>query len=311
MTSMRRSCRILLCGFAALIVSAQAAPKTTLTEARCKLCLYGPDNMVFDAAGNMYLVDTDHKTHSRVLKISPEGEPLAEWHVFSVSRSHKNGPEGIAIDHDGNILVTDAGSMHVLKLSPTGKLLSTLGRVSQEFHDLGHVAIDPQGNIYVAEAKPNLIHKFSPTGEHIATWHRDQGVGPEQWNGPESIAVQSNGNLAVEDWGNHRIEILSLTGDRILQFGGAGREPGEFASSSGLCTDHVGNTYVADYELRRVQEFDFHGRLLTTIGNSDGNTVFEQGPGAIAVDNHGDLYAPDGLSIVKFSREGKLLARWH
>jgi len=90
----------------------------TTQAASCNLCLYGPDNMAFDGGGNLYLVDTDHKTRSRILKLSPQGRRLAEWHVFGVEAGRDNGPDGIALDRAGNVFVVDRGSDRILKLSP-------------------------------------------------------------------------------------------------------------------------------------------------------------------------------------------------
>ncbi|MGH8280556.1 MAG: NHL repeat-containing protein [Gammaproteobacteria bacterium] len=275
----------------------------------CQLCLYGPDNMTFDAAGNIYLVDTDQKTRSRVMKLSPQGKELAEWHVFAVVPGRQNGPAGITIDRDGSILVTDAGSGRVLRLTPEGKLLAPL---PETFHhlDQGHVAVDGDGRIYVAEAEADLIQKFSSTGKRLASWHHGKGHGPDQWDHPEAISVAPDGNLVVNEWGNHRVDILSPSGQMVRQFDATKNVPLKFASISGSCVDHEGNIYVADYQLYRVQEFGSHGRLLATIGNTPGNILFERAPYSLACGNDGNLYSADGLSIVKYSRDGELLARW-
>lgn len=280
---------------------------TATRAAACDLCLYGPDNIAFDAAGNLYLVDTDHKTRSRVLELSPSGGILAQWHVFAAGTADRNGPEGIAIDRDGNVLVTDAGSGRVLKLGKDGTVAGSIG---SGFSDLGHVAVDSAGRIYVAQAGPNSIQVFSPNGELTATWHRERGAAAGQWGGPESIAAQSDGTLVVEDWRNRRIEILSPSGQTALTFGRKGSGPGEFTNTAGLYVDRDSNIYVADIALHRVQKFDARGNLLATIGNTPGHTLFETGPGAIAVDARGNLYAPDGSSIVKFSPDGTELSRW-
>ncbi|MGH8362440.1 MAG: NHL repeat-containing protein [Gammaproteobacteria bacterium] len=289
-----------------MTTTATASPAVTKTS--CTLCLYGPDNMTFDTVGNIYLVDTDHNTRSRVMKLSPQGKKLGEWHVFPVVPGHDNGPSGIALDKDGAILVTDAQG--ILKLSPTGKLLATIGADPGIYDVQSHVAVDQKGDIYFAQAQRNLIRKFTPAGKLRARWQRDKGSGPDQWNHPEQVSLAPDGNLVVQDWGNHRMMILSPSGRTILTFDATRNVPLKLASISSACVDREGNIYVADYQLFRVQEFDSHGKLLATIGNTPGNILFEQAPNSLACSGGGDLYATDGLSVVKFSREGKLLARW-
>ncbi len=286
-------------------------PSVETNKAVCTLCFYGPDNIVFDAKGNAYITDSDHKSRFRVLKVSPEGRQIDEWRVFPVVSGRESGPEGIAIAPDGNIWVTDGGRLRILKFSPAGKLLMSIGKTTPFFHDLGHVAIDSSGYIYVSEGGQNRIQKFSSGGKRVAVWQRSKGSGPGEWNMPETITTRSDGRLIVEDWGNRRIVVLLVSGQTQFAFGGPGKGPGRFENSSGLCVDQEGNIYVSDLKLHRVQKFDPNGNLLSTVSNSSDDALFSEGPGGIAVDVQGNLYAPDGLSIVKFSREGKLLVRWH
>lgn len=279
--------------------------------ASCRLCLYGPDNMAFDAAGNVYLVDTDHKTRSRVLKLSPQGRVLADWRVFGAVPGRDNGPDGIALDHAGDVFVVDRGSDRILKLSPAGKVLARFGGFPPHaFDDGGHVAVDRRGDIYGASAVSNLILKFSPQGKRIATWRHGPGAGRNQWNWPESISIDGNGDLVVDDFRNVRVLTLSPTGRFVRAFDAVPNEPLKLASTSSIAVDRDDNIYVADYQLHRVQEFDPHGRLLATIGNTPGNVLFEKAPNSIAIDGQGHLYATDGSSVIKFSHDGKLLARW-
>lgn len=309
---------LLVIGFAPLIAAAaaSAAPADAKSadqsaNATCRLCLYGPDNMAFDAVDNVYLVDTDHKARSRVLKLSPEGRVLAEWHVFSAEPGRDNGPDGIALDPAGNIFVVDRGSDRILKLSPAGKVLATFGGFPAHAFDYGgHVVVGKHGNIYAAAAKLNLILKFSPQGKLVTTWHRGPGSGLDQWNWPEQIAVAADGDLVIADFQNVRILTLTPNGQTVRAFAAVPNEPLKLASTSSVAVGPDGNIYVADYQLYRVQEFDSHGRLLATIGNSPSNILFRQAPNSIAIDAHGHLYATDELSIVKLSRQGKLLARW-
>lgn len=309
---------LFIVGFTALIAVAPPPASPAVAKdadqpavAACRLCLYGPDNMAFDATGNVYLVDTDHQTRSRVLKLSPQGTVLADWRVFTAEPGRNNGPDGIALDRTGDIFVVDRGRSQILKLSPAGKVLAVFGGFPVRAFDFGgHVAVGKDGNIYAVAARLNLIRKFSPQGKLIASWHRGPGQGLDEWNQPEQISIDGHGDLVIDDFRNVRILTLSPTGQTVRAFDAVPDEPLKLASTSGIAVDRMGHIYVADYQLFRVQEFDPHGQLLATIGNTPGNVLFKQAPNSIAIDGHGDLYATDGLSVIKFSREGKLLAHW-
>lgn len=172
------------------------------------------------------------------------------------------------------------------------------------------MAIGKQGEIYGVAAASNLVLKFSPQGTLIATWHRAQGAGIDQWNNPETISIDRKGNLVIADWGNARILTLSPNGQTVGAFPAVPNEPLNLSSVSGAVVGPGGDIYVADYQLFRVQVFNSNGQLLATLGNTPGNRLFEKAPNSIAIDREGHLYASDGLSVVKFSREGTLLARW-
>jgi len=276
----------------------------------CTICFYGPDNMVFDGAGNVYVTDTDGKQRSRLVELSPDGRVLGQWHVFANGSGNRFGPEGIGRTAKGTILVTDAGSEHILELSPGGTLQGNFGGADRTFPDLGHIAVDLAGNVYVSQAAPNTIQKFAADGTLLATWHRQRGAGAGEWGGPETIAAQPNGNVVLEDWRNRRIEILDPSGNTVASFGGAGKALGQFTNTAGLGTDAEGNIYVADAALHRVQKFDSHGRFVKVIANTPATLVFEEGPSAVAIDSNGNLYSPDGVSIVKYTQDGALLMRW-
>lgn len=306
----RRPSRFAIAAVTAILAFGLGATSTPGERAPCRICFYGPDNMVFDRDGNLYVTDTDGRRHSRVVKIAPDGKPVAQWHIFAAQAGKRNGPEGIAMTASGTILVTDAGIERILEVSPQGRVLRSFGGTEGAFKDLGHVAVDPAGNVYVAQAEPNVIEKYSAAGALLDAWHRSKGPGVGEWGGPETIATQPDGHLVVEDWGNRRIEIFDSSGTMLLAFGHLGNGPGEFRNTAGLGVDGDGDIYVTDVALHRVQKFDARGRLLATIANTPGAALFAKGPSAIAIDRQGSLYSPDGQTVVKYSQDGKLLARW-
>lgn len=299
----------------ALAVSTQCSAQETSDQPgqkpsqACELCFYQPDNMAFDAQGSVYVVDTDHKHQSRILKLSPDGNALADWRVFTDGPGTDNGPNGIAIDRDGNIYAPDGAAQRVLKLSPAGKVMQIFGPMEGKFKYV-HVAVAADGEVYVVEPAEDTVKKFAPDGKLVASWHREHGPGLDQWHNPQTIAIGRDNTLVLDDWGNDRIEVLSEAGETRLIFRGAGAPDERLVSASGACTDGDGDIYVADYERNRIKEYDSSGHLFKTIGNDAGHQIFEHAPFSIACGRDGNLYSADGLSVVKYSKDGLLLARW-
>ncbi len=86
--------------------------------------------MAVDRQDAIYVSDNDNSVvHERIIKLSPQGQALGEWHPFPPDRlGVPQGPGSMAIDGQGNIYATDQGKtgpMQLQKFSPTGALLAT------------------------------------------------------------------------------------------------------------------------------------------------------------------------------------------
>jgi len=180
-------------------------------------------------------------------------------------------PHGIHVDRDGNIWVADAraperedlekfpgegnkGSV-VVKFSPDGKVLMTLGKPGVRGHppealtDPTDIVTDPtNGDVYVAEshtnvADPNLIGRisvFDRNGKFLRVIGK-AGTGPGEFRTPHAVEFDSQGRLVVADRHNHRIQVLTKEGRYITEWH-------NFSRTSGLAIDGNDVMYTADSE---------------------------------------------------------------
>lgn len=180
-------------------------------------------------------------------------------------------PHGIHVDRDGNVWVTDArvptaeertkfpsedkkGSV-VIKFSPDGKVLMTLGRPGVKgdppdaLTEPNEVVTDPSnGDVYVAESHtnvedPNLVGRisvFDRNGKFLRVIGKT-GTGPGEFRTPHAIEFDSQGRLIVADRHNHRIQILTKEGRYLGEWR-------EFSRVSGLAIDGSDMIYAADSE---------------------------------------------------------------
>ncbi len=173
-------------------------------------------------------------SHPPILKFSPSGEFLASFGVGTVGRPH-----GFAVDHEGNMWVTDVALVPdqmgavVVKLSPDGEILMTLGtsgvtgRGTNTFNRPSGVAVAPNGEIFVmdGEGPNNRVVKFSREGRFIKEWGTT-GSEPGNFSTPHDVAIDSRGRVFVADRGNGRIQIFDQDGNFLDQWSNFGRPSG-------------------------------------------------------------------------------------
>ena len=165
-------------------------------------------------------------------------------------------PHGATVDYEGNLWVADAqggdGIGHqVIKFSPNGEVLMTLGRAGfggagpNLLHSPNDVVIDPSdGDIFVADSHRrglnNRIVHYDAEGVFIKEWG-GKGSQEGQLSEPHTIAMDSKGRLFVGDRENNRIQIFNQDGEFIDEWRQFGRPSGIFITPD----DRI---YVADSE---------------------------------------------------------------
>ncbi len=141
------------------------------------------------------------------------------------------------------------------------------------------------------------------------------GSGNSQFDNPNGLAIDSEGNIYVADRNNERIQKFNSAGSFLAQWGSAGSGNGQFASNNGavdIAIDPSGNVWVVDRGNFRVQKFSNTGTYLDQFGSSgSGNGQFDN-PNSIAIDADGNIYIADRNNerIQKFNSAGEYQTQW-
>ena len=144
-----------------------------------------------DAHGVMWVVDRCGVAANNACKDSTENPILAfdssGTFIRSFGRELFTNPHSMDVDKDGNVWVTDTAQHQVIKFSPEGKILLTLGKKcvkgtgTDVFNAPSDVLVAPNGNIFVEDGhggdSNSRIVKFAPDGKVIKTWGT-RGTGP-------------------------------------------------------------------------------------------------------------------------------------
>jgi sugar lactone lactonase YvrE len=284
-----------------------------------------PDGVAVDAAGNVYVADTDNH---RLRKITPTGSvsTLAGDAAHATDGQGAfgrfNSPKGVAVDAAGNLYVADRGNHLIRKVTPAGLVSTLAGSISgfadgtvvaAPFRDAEGVAVDAAGNLYVADTDQHRVRKVTPGGVittlagGVSGGFSDGQGADARFQNPHGMAVDASGNTYVADWNNHRIRKITpagvastLAGDGTAGFVDGPGATARFNGPQGVALDGVGNVYVADGGNQRIRTITPAGVVATLAGS--GAAGFADGPGAaaqfsnplgLALDGVGNDYVSD------------------
>jgi DNA-binding beta-propeller fold protein YncE len=249
-----------------------------------------PRSVAVDRADNVYVCDMT----GRVQKFDPEGNYLLQWQMPEIERGR---PKGMALDHEGNIVVVEPHYSRINHFTPEGRLVSQWGRHGRERGELSFpraVAITPDGSAFVSEFQiVERLQKFGLTRESVRVEIRGAGHGPSKFNRAEGLSLDATGNLYVADSCNHRVQVFDGDGLFLREYGGPGTARGEFSYPYDVRVDEQGRQYVCEFGNSRVTVLDADDRVLEIIGSAGSAPGRFNNPWSLALDSRGNLYVAD------------------
>jgi uncharacterized protein (TIGR03437 family) len=221
-------------------------------------------------------------------------------------------PEGIAVDHSGNVYVADAAVHQVRRIAADGSIQTVAGTGVAGFAGDGGpasaallnqpygLALDAAGDLYIADLGNARVRKVTVDGTiqtvagggALPATSTGQG-GPStsvQLVQPRNVALGGDGSLYISDFGANQVYQVATNGTLSLMAGtgtagysGVGTSAllAELNAPAGLAVDPRGALYIADSGNNRVRK----------VYNSVIITVFDTpAPTGVALDSTGMVY---------------------
>ncbi|MGH9022667.1 MAG: hypothetical protein ACRDV9_06155, partial [Acidimicrobiia bacterium] len=197
--------------------------------------LSAPRTMDSDAAGNIYVADTENH---KIRKIAASGviTTLAGTGTAGFSgdggpaiSARLNNPHGVAVDGAGNVYVADAPNHRIRRIDTAGLITTIAGTGTAGYSGDNRpatsarlaypkgVEVAPDGSLYIGDANNHRIRRIGPTG-NITTV---AGTGTSGFSGdggqatsarlkfPRNVSFDGAGNFYIADNSNFRVRRVS------------------------------------------------------------------------------------------------------
>jgi len=221
------------------------------------------------------------------------------------------GLEGIAVNAEGNIVLTDDDDHFVYEFDRDGNCLRKLGgkgeNLAQFKYPAGVSYVNNNEILIADQCNHRIQHINIQTGTVVNSFGKC-GTGKGEFKNPLDVCLDDEGRIVVTEFGNHRIQVLSQEGETISIFGDSGHEKLKDPTS---CIPYKNKFFVADFGNNCIKVFDQSGTFLYKFGekgNQDGQFDLPYG---MLLDSSNNLLLSDynNNRVQQFSLDGRFTGK--
>lgn len=266
------------------------------TQARFSIPGTDDGGLALDAAGNVYLLDTDN---GRIRRIDRKSGIIETAVAVRDALGNTVKLTAMTVDRDGNLYYSPGGI--ILKVSRDGATLAEYGRrdaqgfsedgtpaISALFAQINYLAIDLNGNIAFADSSVGRTRRINVSTGRLETI---AGMQPAIYaeNGPATAAILNTsaggdvdvtptGELLIADTWNYRIRRLDAAGNLTTIAGNGmldGPKNGVPATTTGIVAlaihaDATGIDVTAFGKVARIDSAGIAREVTRFIGGAGG-----------------------------------------
>ena len=274
-------------------------------------------DVTLDAHGNIFIADTGNQRIRRIdvqtgiiTTVAGNGGAGYSGELLPALNSKLRNPQGIAVDTEGNIIISDTENSRIRLVDSLGIITTIAGTGSLAYSGDGapafkanlrqprRIELDHKGNLYISDTGNHRIRKIDYQTKKITTvagvtqsgYTGDLGLATSaSLNLPEGVSVDLNENIYIADTGNHRIRRVDFSTGIITTVAGNGESV--FSGDGGPATNAgvpfpsdvkvtlQGNIVITSPIDNRVRMIDANTGIITTIaGDGRFSLAGDDGP---------------------------------
>jgi sugar lactone lactonase YvrE len=311
-----------------------------------------PSSVALDGSGNLLIADTYNNVVRRVDASSGIITTVVGNYNNGCSYPIGDGgaatsaalclPSSVTVDASGNLFIGDAAYELIRRVDATSGNITTVAgndllllngfsgdngpatsaqlNLSEIYDSLTSTAVDASGNLFIPDTYNNRVRRVDGKSGIINTFAGggSGGDGGPAANGiladPDSLAVDSSGNLFVEETYGDRIRRVDAATGIISTVAGNGiivccSASGDVPATTtglnlpfGLAVDSSGNLFISDWLVSLIRRVDAVTGIISTVagGGTDGlgdggppTSASLSNPRGVAVGAAGNLFIGD------------------
>ena len=203
--------------------------------------LYQPVGLAYDpTTDDLFIADSGdnvvrqvNTTTGVITLFAGDGTAGDTGNGGSATAAELDQPQGLALDANGDLFITDADNNEIREVTPNGIIHDFAGdgtagytgdsgpATSAELNQPSGVVVDSDGNVYIADSANNAIRRVDATTGDITTVAGDTTAGDTgdggpaisaELNDPQGITVDPDGDVFVADTFNNTLREITPSG---------------------------------------------------------------------------------------------------